>query len=120
MTKANMIKIIKEQLSDRLFFTTGASWRKMPLDIDVDKDNNILYIHFIAKMKRDKNDLYTAERLYDDRAEIYFRQIQMPFVGDLKQFYYELNNKVFVMTYRFDLTDELNETKLSNLIAYIY
>lgn len=120
MTKASIIKAIKEQLSDRLFFTNESSWRKLPLEVDIGTKGTMFYIHFIAKVKRNKNDLYTAERLYDNNAEIYFKQIQMPFVCGLKQFYYELNMKVFVMTYCFNLTEELNETNLSKLIADIY
>lgn len=120
MTKASIIKTIKEQLSDKLFFTNESSWRNLPLEVDVDMNGNMLYIHFIAKVKREKNDLYTAERLYDENAAIYFKQIQMPFVGGLKQFYYVLNTKVFVMTYCFNLIEELNETNLSKIIAAIY
>ena len=120
MTKASIIKTIKEQLSDKLFFTNESSWRNLPLEVDVDTNGNMLYIHFIAKVKREKNDLYTAERLYDENAAIYFKQIQMPFVGGLKQFYYVLNTNVFVMTYCFNLTEKLNETNLSKIIAAIY
>lgn len=93
MTNASIIKTIKEQLSDRLFFTNESSCRKLPLEVDVDMNGNMFYIHFIAKVKRNKNDLYTAERLYDNNAEIYFKQIQMPFVCGLKQFYYVLNTE---------------------------
>ena len=55
MTKASIIKTIKEQLSDKLFFTNESSWRNLPLEVDVDTNGNMLYIHFIAKVKREKN-----------------------------------------------------------------
>ena len=120
MIKEQIIKTIKEQFSDRLFYTVGASWTAKPLDVEVEKHDNCLDISFIARLRKDKNDLYKTERLYGAEAEIYFNQLQMPFVGGLKQFYYELNTKVFMMTYHFQIQGPLTRDNLLKILSVIY